>query len=178
MVAALASGDRSAAESLARGTYSMVYASLCKMSGDPELAADLTQETYNRAWAALGKFDGRARFSSWLYRIAFNTYMSHVRRPRLLSPLDENAAAALPSSEVGQDDAMALSQRHARLRDALLGLPDNLRWTVTARYWSELPVVEIARLEGVSNTAIRKRLRRAEKLLRQTLKEQAVKEEA
>jgi RNA polymerase sigma-70 factor (ECF subfamily) len=173
LVASLASGDRGAAELLVAHTYEMVYAALHRLChGDVELASDLTQDTYRKAWQSLGSFDRRARFGTWLYRIAYNTFLNHVRRPKLVEQLDENAP---PPADPAPDPAEALAerQRAARLRRAILALPDELRFTLTARYWGELEVEEIARLEQVTGAAIRKRLRTASERLRPMLEESA-----
>lgn len=170
LLAELAAGDRLAAETLARRSYKSVFASLLKLSGDADLAAELTQETFRRAWSALADFDGRARFSTWLYRIAFNLFVSHQRRPRRLAPLDDEHEVAEASG--GAHRGLEARQAAGRLRRAVRSLPEALQLAVTARFWSEIPVAEIARLEGVSAPAIRKRLRRAEKLLRSELSEE------
>ena len=87
---------RSAGERLVESTYRQVYAALFGMCrGDAELAADLTQETYRKAWQGLASFDGRAQLSTWLFRIAYNTFLNHVRRPRPLQDLDAAGAGAL-----------------------------------------------------------------------------------
>ena len=172
----LASGDRSAAEVLARRSYRSVFASLLKLSGDADLAADLTQETFRRAWSALGQFDGRARFATWLYRIAFNVFISHRRRPMRLAPLPEEMGECEPAEPAaGAQARLEARQAAQNLRRAVRSLPEPLQLAVTARFWAEISVVEIARLEGVSVTAIRKRLRRAEKLLRSALTQEDAK---
>jgi len=172
-----------AAEALLDSTYRRTYATLLRLcGGDADLAADLTQETYRKAWAALGRFDGRARFSTWLFRIAYTTFLNHARRPRLFVPAaggddadgeperaDGSSAFAAPYAS--PDDALAESQDRERLRRAVLGLPEDLRYTVTARFWGELPVREIARHEGITGAAVRKRLRKATSLLAAQLEE-------
>lgn len=171
LVASVADGDRRAAERLVAGTYEMVYASLHRLThGDVELAADLTQETYRKAWASLGSFDRRARFGTWLYRIAYNTFLNHIRRPKLVERLDDDAP---PPVDPAPDQAESLARRQAaaRLRRAVLALPEELRFTLSARYWGELDVEEIARLEQVTGAAIRKRLRTANARLRVLLEE-------
>lgn len=169
LLRALAAGDSDAAEALARRSYRATYGALVKMTGDRELAADLTQETYRRAWASLSSFDGRSRFATWLYRIAFNVFISHTRRPRPVAAPVEDAPE--PAVEAGAERRLEAEQRAERLRRAVRTLPDPLQLTVTARFWGDVSVAEIARLDGVSETAIRKRLRRAEKLLRTALGE-------
>jgi len=173
LLASLAAGDREAAGALVDRTYRNVFALLCRLSGDPDLAADLTQETYRRAWSALPSFDGRAQFSTWLYRIATNAFLNHVRRPHAVVPLDEEHGRTLPDGSPPQDDEVIASQTGERLRRAVLGLPEELRFTVTARYWGEAPVAEIAHAEGISEVAVRKRLKRAFLLLAANLQEVA-----
>src|SRR5512143_2825723 len=89
LIAAIRGGDRTAAEEMVDRTYAAVFASLCRLCGDSELAADLTQETYQKAWAALPGFDGRSQLFTWLYRIAYTTFLNHIRRPRRVVPLEE-----------------------------------------------------------------------------------------
>lgn len=173
LLRAAAAGDSAAAERLVAGTYRSVFASLCRLAGgDPELAADLTQEAYRKAWAALPGFRGRARFSTWLYRIAYTTFLEHARRPRRLLPLEEELARRVDDPGPGPEEEASRSQAGERLRRAVLTLPERLRFTVTARYWRGLPVREIARLEGVTGVAVRKRLARALDLLAGQLEEE------
>jgi RNA polymerase sigma-70 factor, ECF subfamily len=171
LLAAAAGGDRSAAEQLVEQTYRGVFALLRRLCGDPDLAADLTQETYRKAWDALPGFDGRAQFSTWLFRIAYTTFLNHMRRPRRLVPLDEKHESAVPDPTPSADEAMGRNLEGDRLRRAVLSLPEELRFTVTALFWGDLPVKEIARQEGVTPVAIRKRLKRALGMLALALEE-------
>ena len=145
-----ARGDREAAGRLAEETYRDIYGALVKLAGDADLAADLTQETYRKAWAAIGRFDGRSSFSTWLYRIAYNTFLNHVRRPQRLLPMDERQASEVPDPEVAHDDRLHVARESERLRRAVLALPEELRFAVTARFWAELPVREIAQQQEIS----------------------------
>ena len=172
LLAALARGDRQAAERLAESTYRQTWAALVRLSGgDLDLAADLTQETYRKAWEAIGRFRGGARLSTWLFRIAYTTFVNHKRRPLRLVPLadglDEVMADPAPSSE----EELATNEQQRRLRRAVLDLEESLRFAVTARYWAELPVEEIARLEGITAMGVRKRLGRAFTALAAAVKE-------
>lgn len=164
---AMAGGDRAAAEKIVEQTYVMIYASLFRLSGhDPDLAADLTQETYRRAWKHLSGFRGQSRFSTWLYKIAYTTFLNHVRRPCRVEPLDPRATE-LPETDLPHpEDRLSRSEKDRKLRNAVMRLPEDLRFTVTARFWAELSVREISHMEQVSSAAIRKRVRRALKMLR------------
>lgn len=171
LLAALAAGDREAAERLVESTYRTVYALLRRLCGDPDLASDLTQETYRKAWDALAGFDGRSQFSTWLCRIAYNTFLNHVRRPRLFVPLEEGVEATSPDPAPVPEEIVGQAMAGDRLRRAVLALPEELRFTVTALFWGDLPVKEVARHEGVTPVAIRKRLKRALQILARTLEE-------
>ncbi len=174
LLRSLADGDRRAAERLVERTYSQVYASLLRLTGgNADLAADLTQETYRKAWKSLPTFRRRSQVSTWLYRIAYNTFLNHIRRPARIQPLDDARALELRDPEPGQDEALSRREVAERLRRAVVGLPDPLRFVVTARFWGEVPVEEIARSEKVTGAAIRKRLKKAMGTLRTTLAEDA-----
>jgi RNA polymerase sigma-70 factor (ECF subfamily) len=160
LLAAMAAGDRAAADRLVERSYRGVYAFLRRLCGDPDLAADLTQETYRKAWDALAGFDGRAQFSTWLCRIGYHVFLNHLRRPRRLVPLEERAEAA-PDPAPGADEVLGQTIEGERLRRAVLMLPEEQRFTVTALYWGERTVREVALDQGVSGVAIRKRLKRA-----------------
>ncbi len=172
LLAAFAAGDRAAAERLVEATYRRVHGFLLRLCGDPELAADLTQESYRRAWDALAGFDGRAQFRTWIARIAYNAFLNHLRRPRRLVPLDEAHEARVADPAPPADELLGRAVAAERLRRAVLGLPEDLRFTVTAIYWGELPVREVARHEGITTVAIRKRLKRALGLLALALAEE------
>ena len=170
LLAALAAGDRSAADVLVNRTYRQTWAALFRLTGgDAELASDLTQDTYRKAWTALRSFDGRARFSTWLYRIAYTTFLNHVRRPRRVVPMEEGTAERARDEGDNPEQAAARSQGGDLLRRAVINLPDPLRETVTARFWGEVPVRELAAADGISEVAVRKRLRKALSILRQTM---------
>lgn len=172
LLASLAGGDARALDALVAATYERVYASLYRMcGGDADRAADLTQETYRKAWRALGGFDARAQFSTWLYRIAYTTFLNDIRRPARVQPMAEGLDPVDPAP--GVEETLTRAQDGERLRRAVVALPEELRFTVTARFWGELPVAEIARLENVTGAAIRKRLDKATRLLREALAEDA-----
>ena len=166
----LGRGDREAAGRLMESTYRQTYAALFKLSGgQAELAADLTQDTYRKAWKSIHSFHRRSRFSTWLYRIAYNTYLNHLRRPRLVDSVAE--PPEIPAPDADASEQLEQSQDAQRLRRAVSRLPDPLRFTLTARFWGDLPVAEIARQEGVTGAAIRKRIQQAYGRLRQILEE-------
>ena len=168
---AIRAGDRSAAEEMVERTYSAVFASLFRLCADSDLAADLTQETYQKAWAALPGFDGRSQLFTWLYRIAYTTFLNHIRRPRRVVSIDDDKIPEVRDDAPSADEIISTNEDSARLRAAVLRLPEDLRFTVTAHFWGGLAVKEIAVIEDITTVAIRKRLHKAFSLLESILDE-------
>jgi len=165
LLAAVRAGDTMAAEELVERTYSAVFASIYRLCGDSDLSADLTQETYQKAWGALSGFDGRSQLFTWLYRIAYTTFLNHIRRPRRMTSLDEPDAIDVVDETPPADEVLVDAEEAEHLREAVMKLPEDLRFTVTAHFWGGLPVKEIARIEEITTVAVRKRLHRAFSLL-------------
>lgn len=165
-------GDAAAAEELVERTYSAVYAAIHRLCGDGDLAADLTQETYQKAWSALKGFDGRSQLFTWLYRIAYTTFLNHIRRPRRMTSLDEAGSIDIRDESPRVDDRLSDAEEAEGLRKAVLQLPEDLRFTVTAHFWGGLAVKEIAQIEKITTVAIRKRLHRAFSILEDMLEEE------
>ena len=171
LLAAVRAGDTMAAEELVERTYSAVFASIYRLCGDSDLSADLTQETYQKAWGALSGFDGRSQLFTWLYRIAYTTFLNHIRRPRRMTSLDEPDAIDVVDETPPADEVLVDAEEAEHLREAVMKLPEDLRFTVTAHFWGGLPVKEIARIEEITTVAVRKRLHRAFSLLEPMLDE-------
>jgi RNA polymerase sigma-70 factor (ECF subfamily) len=172
LVAELAAGDRGAADRLVERTYRGVYALLRRLCGDSDLAADLTQETYRKAWDSLASFNGRSQFSTWLFRIAYNTFLNHLRRPRRLVPMEDQIEATVQDPGPSLEEVVGKAAVGDRLRRAVLDLPEDLRFTVTALFWGDLSVNEVARHEGITGVAVRKRLKKALRLLAEALEQE------
>ena len=88
-------------------------------------AQEVTQEVFLRAHQRLSSFRGEARFSSWLYRLAYNYTLQHRRRARLRLPhvpVEELEARASPD---GPDEAAAERERQRRVERLLEDLPDS-----------------------------------------------------
>ncbi len=171
LLAAYHRGDRESAELLVERTYEAVYAAAFKLCGDPTRARDLTQETYRKAWQSLGSFEGRSRVSTWLYRIAYTTFLNSRRRDGRESALDDDWLGNVPAPDRSPEQRSGDAEAADATRRAVLGLPPDLRETVAAHYWGEVPIGEIARQAGITPVAVRKRIKKALALLGRTLEE-------
>ena len=159
-----AQGDLEAFESLFRRFQGEVYGWIVRIVRDPGSAEDLTIDTFWRAWRARARFDPARGFAPWARRIATNVAIEHLKRPaRREVPLEVD----LPREPAG-DPAVA-SETLALIREAFSALPVKLRATATLALVEERPYEEIAGALDISTGAVKTRVFRAVRLLREKL---------
>lgn len=132
--------------------------------GDAALADDLAQETFVLAWKSLKRFRFESRFSTWLYRIAFNAWQSEARRKRELllddSPAEEHAAAACEMPDI---------VARVDLERAMCALSDGERAAIAACYYADLSHEEAAAALGMPLGTVKTHVLRAKAKLRARL---------
>lgn len=109
-------------------------------SGDAALADDIAQDALVRAYVASGSFLGLSKFSTWLFRIAYNCYVDHMRKPsRDTVEADSPEALSLPSG-----DASDASFRYQQLYQALERIPEKERAAIVLHYFEDRSIKEIS----------------------------------
>ncbi len=116
LIESIRRGDRMAAERMVELTYQSIYASLFRLCGDRDRAADLTQETYRKAWQAFGRFDGRSRIFTWLYRIAYTTFLNAIRDTKRTDSMDAETESKIEDPVEPADRIAARHQEEERVR--------------------------------------------------------------
>ena len=86
-----------------------------------------------------------------------------------MKSLDDEDAPEMPDGAPSAEEVLSDAEEGERLRSAVLLLPEDLRFTVTAHFWGGLAVKEIAAIEEITTVAIRKRLHKAFTLLEEAL---------
>ena len=136
--------DRRAFAELVGRHQSQVRAVLRRLTkGDTMLADDLAQETFVLAWRNIGKFRFEARFSTWLYRIAFNAWQSEARKRREIA-MDLDHESPPPGAE-GAFEEMPDVVSRVDLERAMATLSDGERAAIAACYYADLSHEEAAR---------------------------------
>jgi RNA polymerase sigma factor (sigma-70 family) len=166
LLAGLAAGDRDAAASFVRRFQSRVYGLAVTILGDATTAEDVAQETFVRAWRHAGTYDARrGAVSSWLLAITRNLALDRVRLKRA-QPVDPEILASQLASEAsgaGIDDAARIADRE-RLRELVLGLPEQQRRALVLATYFGRTAKEISELDrtpvGTVKTRIRDGLRK------------------
>ncbi len=138
-----------------------------RLVGDRGEAEDVAQEAYLRVFRSLGGFREDARFETWLYRIVTNAAMTHLRRRGRFGSLlrDPDEGAVVATGERSPDEAVD----HEEVVQALRGLSPGLRTTVVLKDVYGLSCREIADEMGLSEGAVKVRLHRARKRLKEAI---------
>jgi RNA polymerase sigma-70 factor, ECF subfamily len=163
-----AGGDMRAFETLYRRHRSALYRYLSRHTRDAEVANDLFQEVWSKVIASRARYERRAKFSTFLYRIAHNCFIDHCRRSSAraehakVSAEDFDLQNMLPASAADHPDTRAEhAQTLARYRAALSSLPAEQRDAFLLYEESGLTLDEIGAITGVSMETAKSRLRYA-----------------
>jgi len=171
-------GDEASFAALVTRYQRRLTAFLGQLVGDIELARELSQEAFIRAWSALERFDPRYRFSTWLFRIAHNLGIDHLRRRRLqtvsLYRRDSDGEDVEVVVADTNKDPLAHCENQALARDiksAIDGLRPEYRELVLLRHFGVLSYQEIAEFKEMPLGTVKNKLFRAHSVLRKALRE-------
>jgi len=172
-------GDPVAFELLIQRYQSLVCVVAYRQLHVSDLVDDVSQETFVRAFLHIGELDDASRFKSWLLRIAANLSLDFLRRRKRQGvSLDETAAFAAaeaaaaknPKAEGMEADRHAVSEEvRVQIIEAIYALPEEYQMPAAMKYLEEIPYREIARRLGLREEAVRKRIHRANQMLRRKL---------
>ena len=141
---------------------------LTGMAGEPALAEDLLQETLLRVYRNIGRYRERGLFRAWVFRIATNLALSHLRRRRLvpLAPLDERALQIPDRSRPAPHEALESEERARWIDEGIETLPADQRTVFLLRVRHDLVVREIAAILCVPEGTVKSRFHHAVRKLR------------
>ena len=138
-------GNRAAFDQLVRTHQDRVYRTVLHMVRDPDDAWDIAQDVFVRAFEKLSEFRGEAQVSTWLYRIAVNLALNHLRTARLRRFLRlDDAQHALPATAPLPSEIMERTELQQLIDRAIETLPPKQKAVFALRYYEELPYEQIA----------------------------------
>jgi len=169
------SGDTGLFELLIRRHDQRVYRLAIAIVRNEADAEDIAQETYLRAFQHLAKFEGRAKFTTWLLKIALHEALARCRDKAHFEDLDEIAESDVAHGDPrsGPEQTLARSEMRDLVKRAIDELPPTLRTVLMLREIEGMSTAEAAEVLEISEDNLNVRLHRAKAALRERLIERA-----
>jgi RNA polymerase sigma-70 factor, ECF subfamily len=173
-------GDVAAFDYLVRKYRERLFSIVYNMTSNREEAADLTQESLIKSFRSIERFKGRSSFFTWLYRIAVNTTLSHLKKRRLRRFFSlENVHEEASSSEIVEalsiqnktEKSAMINELQEKLNEALQKLSPKHRTVVVLFEIEGLSHQEISDITGCSVGTVRSRLHYAKQQLQSYLQD-------
>ena len=177
LVAAAKDGDHQAYAELCRRHSKQILQTVLRITHNIADAEDTLQEALLKAYVHIGGFEGRSAFSSWLTRIAINSALMLLRKKRsqpvysFESGPDEGDFKLPEPTETSHNPEESCIQNafENELAQAIRYLSPNLRVVMQIRYREDASMAQIAKMLGISESAVKSRLLRAKSQIRRHL---------
>jgi len=169
IVSQIVSGQKDLFRLLVNQHEKAVYGMGLSFFRNPDDASDFTQEVFLKAYRSLSSFEGRSRFSTWLYKIAYNTAINEVNRRKEYHSLAEEDAEKLVNSADTPERIALRNAAKDSIRTAIMELPERFRICVDLFYFYERSYQEIEAITGIPVNTIKSHVFRSKILLREKL---------
>ncbi len=166
-------GDLDAYSELVRRHREKIYGTIYRFTRDHGDTDDLAQETFLQAFREIGRFREKSEFSTWLYRIAVNLSLNHLKRKKRemgRRAFDEGVVDRQPAPGSSPDLASQDSEFQARLNEAVAALPPACRASFVLVVYEGMSHGQAARIQGCSENTVSWRLHKARKFLQARLR--------
>ena len=182
LVLAARSGNEKAFAQLMKRYKDAIYFMLLKMVYNKEDAEDLTIEAFGKAFANISQYEPQFAFSTWLFRIASNNAIDHLRKKRVNTvPLETSSGRGdshtgidynynVPSESDNPEDSVIKTQNATVLRKAVSMLKPRYRTLLELRYFKEYTYSEIAEELDLPLGTVKVQLFRSREMLLEIIK--------
>lgn len=172
-------GDDEAFAQLMRDNEKRIYNLTLRMTGNPEDAMDLAQETFLNAWRGLKFFKGDSAFSTWVYRLASNACIDHLRRQKrrqdISAPMpvndEDDSVPDIPDERFLPEQELDRQELRRAVAKGLEQLSDEHRQVLVMREINGLSYQEIGDILDLEEGTVKSRIARARNSLRKILVE-------
>ena len=152
----------------------LVFTLALRMLKNREEAEEVAQDTFIKTYKSLDKFKGDSKFSTWIYRVAYNTCLDRIKKNKKhvnTIEINEFTAHQLVSIDNALDK-MENEERQAAIQSCIDKLPSEESFLLTLYYFDDLSLNEISKIIGISANSIKVKLFRCRKKLATILKSQ------
>lgn len=180
LVHAALAGRQTSFEELVRRYQRPIAAYVYRMVGDYDVALDLTQEVFIKVYNSLARYRAEYKFSTWIYKIAHNAAIDHLRRyalreQALTGEFDgDRASVAIESRRLTPEQESEREERRSEIESVVDALPAAYRELIVLRHSHDLSYDEIADVTGLPLGTVKNRLFRAREAMRDLLKRRGI----
>jgi RNA polymerase sigma-70 factor (ECF subfamily) len=178
VVQSVLAGDRDAFSALVERYQKGLVTYIYHMVHHYEEALELTQEVFLKVFENLGRYDGQYKFSTWLYKIASNHTIDHLRRQHMtttsIQESQENPDVPeipLESATLNPHDAYQNKRLLQEVMSAVDELPPSYRELIILRHFNFRSYEEMAKITGLPVGTVKNRIFRARQILMERLKD-------
>lgn len=180
LVATAVSGAEGSFEELVRRYQRPISAYVYRMVGNYESALDLTQEIFIKVYSSLGRYRSEFKFSTWIYKIAHNSAVDHLRRNAtrehsLINGTEgDQFEIPIESGTLSPEQESERKERRVEIEAVVRTLPSTYRELIVLRHSQDLTYEEIVEVTGLPLGTVKNRLFRAREMMRQQFLEKGI----
>lgn len=180
LVQSALAGRETCFEELVRRYQRPIAAYVYRMVGDYDAALDLTQEVFIKVYNSLARYRSEYKFSTWIYKIAHNAAIDHLRRyavreQALTNGFDiERREVSLESRRLTPEQESERNERRSEIELVVQMLPAAYRELIVLRHSQDLSYDEIAEVTGLPLGTVKNRLFRAREAMRDHLLDRGI----
>lgn len=166
-------GDTKAFAVLVDRYKDLVFTLALRMLKNREEAEEVAQDTFIKVFKSINKFKGDSKFSTWIYKITYNSCLDVLKKYKQkykLDPIDEYTERQLITFE-NAFDALADKEQRQAIETCLQRLPEEEGFLLTLYYFEEQSIEEIAKIVGLTANNVKVKLFRTRKKLASLLRE-------
>ncbi|MFP4845527.1 RNA polymerase sigma factor [Winogradskyella sp. PE311] len=167
LIEAINNGDTRAYAQLVDRYKDLVYTLALRMLKHKEEAEEVAQDTFIKVFKSLKRFKGDSKFSTWIYRVAYNTCLDNIKKNKKYLnnvTIDEFTFNKLDSIDNALDNIIK-EEKHTLIKNCIHKLPEDSSALLTLFYFEELSLDEISKIINVESNTVKVKLFRARKKL-------------
>lgn len=167
-------GDANAFTVLVDRYKDLVFTLGLRMLKNREEAEEVTQDTFIKVYRSLNKFKGDSKFSTWIYKVAYNSCLDQIKKNKKhQNNVEINEFTQYQIKTINDAfDVLVEEERNQMIQDCLNLLPSEDSFLLTLYYFEEQSLEEIANIVGLNANNVKVKLFRSRKKLASILKEQ------
>lgn len=167
-------GDTKAFAYLVDKYKSLVFTLIYRIVKSKEEAEEVSQDTFVKAYNSLSRFKGDSKFSTWIYRIAYNSSLDSLKKNK--KHIKDIPIEGVAENQIGIIDdtlsRMEETERETAIKRCLNKLPSDESFLLTLYYYEDLTVKDISEVLGMSNSNTKIKLYRSRKRLASIFRQQ------